>query len=351
MPWLNPNLMNQRIEFARRALRTENFRALCREYGISPRVGYKWRERFMEQGEAGMVERSRRPQRSPEALGEALRPQRLAKRSRGSFNSTQNQTRHGPSVTHALNHECYRCPDCAQSPIDLRTPSGCVFQLETLNPKPKLGFAMPSLPSLPTTPLAGAPPALLRFLESHLAPGETVIWRGRPQSLRAPTVIRIFFGFVYGFFALWIGGILYLAGSAALSAYRTGEYTEVALFLGAGLLMSGIGLLALVFTRRVPRAWAQTVYLLTDRRALIAGPLPTTGAYTALTFTPDQLRGMRRTVTRPDGSGSLVFTNDLEKDDEGREERVERGFLDVAHVETVERLIHQMLHHLDEDAR
>ena len=72
MPWLNPNLMNQRIEFARRALRTENFRALCREYGISPRVGYKWRERFLEQGEAGMVERSRRPQCSPEALGEEV---------------------------------------------------------------------------------------------------------------------------------------------------------------------------------------------------------------------------------------------------------------------------------------
>jgi hypothetical protein len=64
--------MNQRIEFVRRALRTENFRALCREYGISPRVGYKWRERLMEQGEAGMAERSRRPQRSPEALGEEV---------------------------------------------------------------------------------------------------------------------------------------------------------------------------------------------------------------------------------------------------------------------------------------
>jgi putative transposase len=72
MPWLNPNLMNQRIEFALRALRTENFRELCREYGISPRVGYKWRERFLQFGEAGMGEQSRRPHGSPEALGEAV---------------------------------------------------------------------------------------------------------------------------------------------------------------------------------------------------------------------------------------------------------------------------------------
>ena len=39
----NLNLMNKRAEFATRAMSTENFRALCREYGISARVGYKWR--------------------------------------------------------------------------------------------------------------------------------------------------------------------------------------------------------------------------------------------------------------------------------------------------------------------
>ena len=38
MPWQPQNLMNQRLEFALKALRTENFRALCREYGISPEV-------------------------------------------------------------------------------------------------------------------------------------------------------------------------------------------------------------------------------------------------------------------------------------------------------------------------
>lgn len=49
---------------------TENFRALCREYGISARVGYKWRDRFMAQGLCGMKEQSRRPHGCPCQLSE-----------------------------------------------------------------------------------------------------------------------------------------------------------------------------------------------------------------------------------------------------------------------------------------
>ena len=62
--------MEERIEFGVRAVGSENFRALCREYGITARTGYKWRERFLDRGRAGMVEESRRPRSSPGALGE-----------------------------------------------------------------------------------------------------------------------------------------------------------------------------------------------------------------------------------------------------------------------------------------
>lgn len=72
MPWQTQDLMKRRIEFALRALQEANFRALCREYEISPRVGYKWRERFLEQGLSGMVEGSRRPHCSPGALEEEV---------------------------------------------------------------------------------------------------------------------------------------------------------------------------------------------------------------------------------------------------------------------------------------
>jgi putative transposase len=70
MPWATSNLMNKRAEFATRAMSTENFRALCRESGISARVGYKWRDRFIAQGLSGMNDQSRRPSSCPRQLSE-----------------------------------------------------------------------------------------------------------------------------------------------------------------------------------------------------------------------------------------------------------------------------------------
>src|ERR1700681_2290964 len=70
MPWKKSEPMDQRREFALKALGTLNFRALCQEYGISPKTGYKWRERFLRQGLEGMEEDSRRPRSSPKQLSE-----------------------------------------------------------------------------------------------------------------------------------------------------------------------------------------------------------------------------------------------------------------------------------------
>ena len=64
--------MDLRIEFAMKALRTDNFRGLCAEYGISAKTGYKWHERFLREGLAGMVEQSRRPRGHADQLGEAV---------------------------------------------------------------------------------------------------------------------------------------------------------------------------------------------------------------------------------------------------------------------------------------
>jgi transposase InsO family protein len=62
--------MEQRTEFALRAMQTLNFRALCQQYGISTKTGYKWRERFWRKGLAGMEEESRRPKRHSKQLPE-----------------------------------------------------------------------------------------------------------------------------------------------------------------------------------------------------------------------------------------------------------------------------------------
>ena len=64
--------MDQRKEFVLKAMATNNFRALCREYGISPKTGYKWKERFLHHGLEGLQEQSRRPRSSPNQLPESV---------------------------------------------------------------------------------------------------------------------------------------------------------------------------------------------------------------------------------------------------------------------------------------
>jgi transposase InsO family protein len=52
------------IEMARKA--GVNVRELCRRFRISPTTGYKWLGRHEREGEEGLVDRSRRPKRSPQ---------------------------------------------------------------------------------------------------------------------------------------------------------------------------------------------------------------------------------------------------------------------------------------------
>lgn len=71
MPWKQTDPMNQKNEFALKAMQTDNFRPLCQEYAISPKTGYKRKERFIQRGLDGLREDSRRPVTSPAALPEA----------------------------------------------------------------------------------------------------------------------------------------------------------------------------------------------------------------------------------------------------------------------------------------
>lgn len=65
MAWNQVEVLEQRAEFAVRALRGEPMSELCREYGISRPTGYLWKQRFGEHGVAGLKELSRRPSYSP----------------------------------------------------------------------------------------------------------------------------------------------------------------------------------------------------------------------------------------------------------------------------------------------
>jgi len=66
MPWQNHSKMSLKLEFAKLADKADaNMSALCRRFNISRPTGYKWLARYREEGRAGLEERSRRPDESP----------------------------------------------------------------------------------------------------------------------------------------------------------------------------------------------------------------------------------------------------------------------------------------------
>lgn len=66
MPWKESTVMTERKKFVQEAQQEDaNIRGLCRSNGISSRTAYKWLNRYREEGEEGLVDRTRRPQHSP----------------------------------------------------------------------------------------------------------------------------------------------------------------------------------------------------------------------------------------------------------------------------------------------
>jgi putative transposase len=69
MPWSQTSPMNQKVLFiADHVKGARPVVELCKEYGISRKTAYKWIERYIHQGAAGLEDRSRRPRHSPKAI-------------------------------------------------------------------------------------------------------------------------------------------------------------------------------------------------------------------------------------------------------------------------------------------
>lgn len=56
MPWTETRVVDQRTEFVLCVLSNrERFGNLCREFGVSRKTGYKWKERFLQDGLAPLA--------------------------------------------------------------------------------------------------------------------------------------------------------------------------------------------------------------------------------------------------------------------------------------------------------
>lgn len=73
MPWSETSPMDEKIQFISDCLRgVFDMTELCDRYGISRKTGYKWLERYIEDGPEALEDRSRRPQESPHKTPDAI---------------------------------------------------------------------------------------------------------------------------------------------------------------------------------------------------------------------------------------------------------------------------------------
>lgn len=71
MAWKETNILNERKEFITEALKGQiPFIVLCQKYGISEKTGYKWKNRFMQDGYNGLYDQSKAPITNPDSLAE-----------------------------------------------------------------------------------------------------------------------------------------------------------------------------------------------------------------------------------------------------------------------------------------
>ncbi|MGE4251295.1 MAG: helix-turn-helix domain-containing protein, partial [Parvibaculaceae bacterium] len=75
MPWKESSVMDERVRFVARLLEGEEMTAMCREFGISRKTGYKILNRYKEEGAEALCDRSRRPVRYANQLADQVERQ------------------------------------------------------------------------------------------------------------------------------------------------------------------------------------------------------------------------------------------------------------------------------------
>lgn len=73
MPWKETSPLDQKRLFIKDHWRgTFSMTVLCQRYGVSRKTGYKWIDRFQDEGRPGLEDRSRRPHSTPTATREDI---------------------------------------------------------------------------------------------------------------------------------------------------------------------------------------------------------------------------------------------------------------------------------------
>ncbi|HWE40046.1 MAG TPA: hypothetical protein VG406_26075 [Isosphaeraceae bacterium] len=183
------------------------------------------------------------------------------------------------------------------------------------------------------------PDDLRARLKAELAPGERLLWAGRPS----PKPVQVTKGYVIaalvalGLAALCVA-LLALPMPPPDRFEQPDKGSRIVLALGIGFLALMIALLTVaVWNSKVAgaRREARRLYALTDRRAVVWKPIPGSEAVTVTSYHPRQIEGLHR-VENPDGTGDVLFSGSGAWG---------TGFHGIADVRRVEDLVRMNLGH------
>lgn len=180
------------------------------------------------------------------------------------------------------------------------------------------------------------PKQLLQTIHRELDTGEIITWVEQPiaRFFSAPSIGIILFGIPWTSFALfWMWGAL----GFQVPNFQNGIQPEH-LFALFGLPFVLIGVLMLSSPYWQWQTMRNTVYLITDKRAII---IQGSSSTTIRSFSPDQIKDLYRRESQ-DGSGDIIISVRHWKYSDGDTQREEIGFVGVRRVQQVEKMLKKL---------
>lgn len=170
-------------------------------------------------------------------------------------------------------------------------------------------------------------------IEQELSEEENLIWADRPLSLR-PYFMRALPVFLFGipffsFAVFWTGAAFTLTGANSVGDFAFAAFGIPFILVGAGLLASPLWAL---------RKARSTIYAVTDQRLLILREFPSSNLRS---WSFDDIGNLSR-KTRPNGTGSVYFTEEWRRGNKGRSYKQKIGFLGIHDPKRLEETIRKL---------
>lgn len=181
------------------------------------------------------------------------------------------------------------------------------------------------------------PRELRSQVEMELQSGERVVWMDQPIPARyaRSSIGLVIFGIPWTAFSIfWVA--MAAKGVSSMKGGMGGMIAWLFPLFGVPFVLIGLGMLSSPWWAR--RRAARTAYVITDRRAILFEG-GWRGGLNVRSFEPASLRGELQRKQHADGSGDLIFQENVRRDSDGDRRVTRVGFMAVRDVKGVEEKI------------